>query len=65
MKKKKIKIYDENWNLEREFLVEIPTTRREREQREREKEIKDFLYSISILRKFAYRVLSRGDRNAR
>lgn len=57
MRKEKIKIFDEDWNLEREFFVEIPTTEQEKRIKEREKEIKDFLYSISILRKIAYKIL--------
>lgn len=65
MKKRKVKILDENYNVENVFFVEIPTTKREREQQLREKEIKDFLYSIKFLRNFAYIILSRGDRNAR
>ena len=65
MKKQKIRIYDENWKLENEFYVEIPTTDKEREIKQREKEIKDFLYSIRFLRFLAYKILSRGDRNAR
>lgn len=49
MEKKKIKILDENWNLEREFFVEIPT---ETEKKELEKiqQEKDYIYSNPILR---------------
>ena len=52
-------------NVESIFFVEIPSTRREREQQEHEKEIKDFLYSISVLRKFALKILKWRDRNAK
>ena len=64
MKKQKIQILDENWKVEREFFVEIPTTLEEKKMKENEKEIKDFLYSIRFLRFLAYKILSRGDRNA-
>ena len=65
MKKKKVRILDENWKVEQEFFVEIPTTKREKEQQLMEKEIKDFLYSISILRNFAMKCLKWSDKNAR
>ena len=65
LKKHKIKIYDENWNLESEHFVEIPTTKLEKKQKQKEKEIKDLLYSSKILRYFALKIIERGDRNAK
>ena len=65
MKKKRVRILDENMNVESTFFVDIPTNIREREQQLREREIKDFLYSIRFLRSFAIRCLDWSGRNAR
>lgn len=49
MQKKKIKIYDSDWNLEREFFVEIPTET-EKKELEKQQQEKDYIYSNPILR---------------
>ena len=64
MKKQKIQILDENMNVESTFYVEIPITRREKEIKDWEKEIKDFLYSIPFLKSFAIKILDWRGRNA-
>ena len=49
MQKKRVKIYDDNWNLEQDFYVEIPTEQ-EKIQQHQEQLIKDYMYSNILLR---------------
>lgn len=49
MEKRRVKIYDDNWNLEQDFYVEIPTEQ-EKKQKEQEQLIKDYMYSNRLLR---------------
>lgn len=49
MQKKRVKIYDDNWNLEQDFYVEIPTEQ-EKIQQQQEQLIKDYMYSNKLLR---------------
>ena len=49
MQKKRVKIYDDNWNLEQDFYVEIPTEQ-EKIQQHQEQLIKDYMYSNRLLR---------------
>ena len=49
MQKKRVKIYDDNWNLEQDFYVEIPTEQ-EKIQQQQEQLIKDYMYSNRLLR---------------
>ena len=52
MKKKRVRIFDDSWNLENEFFVECLTDK-EKAEKEKEQRIKDYLYSNPILRLFA------------
>lgn len=49
MKKRRVKIYDNNWNLEQDFYVDV-LTEQEKKQKEQEQLIKDYLYSNRLLR---------------
>lgn len=49
MQKKRVKIYDDNWNLEQDFYVEIPTEQ-EKIQQQQEQLIKDYMYSNRLLK---------------
>lgn len=49
MQKKRVKIYDENWNLEQDFYIDVPTEQ-EKIQQQQEQLIKDYLYSNKLLR---------------
>lgn len=49
MEKRRVKIYDNNWNLEQDFYVDV-LTEQEKKQKEQEQLIKDCLYSNRLLR---------------
>lgn len=49
MEKRRVKIYDENWNLEQDFYVDI-LTQQEKIQQQQEQLIKDYMYSNILLR---------------
>lgn len=49
MLKKRVKIYDDNWNLEQDFYVDV-LIEQEKIQKEQEQLIKDYLYSNRLLR---------------
>lgn len=49
MEKRRVKIYDDNWNLEQDFYVDV-LTEQEKKQKEQEQLIKDYLYSNPLLR---------------
>lgn len=51
MEKRRVRILDENWNVENEFFVEIPNEH-EKAEKEKEQLIKDYLYSNPILKLF-------------
>lgn len=49
MQKKRVKIYDNNWNLEQDFYVDV-LTEQEKIQQHQEQLIKNYMYSNRLLR---------------
>lgn len=60
MKKKRVRILDENWNVENEFFVECLTDE-EKAEKEKEQLIKDYLYSNPVLRLLGSLFFKGGD----
>lgn len=50
MKKQKIRIFNNDWSLAIEDTIEIPESEEERLELEEQQKVKDYLYSISLLR---------------